>query len=276
MPVRRSGGGDRSGPSRSRPGLAVVTGATSGIGRALAVALAARGHPLLLIARREEALRRTAAELASEHGVEVDIRPCDLTDGPARAELAAELRACDIAVFCNNAGYGTFGDFVGVDPQRQHDEVALHVVAMHDLAAAVLPGMVRRNCGQLLLVGSVGGYQPVPGAATYAACKAFVNSLAESLHAELAGTGIVCTLLAPGPVRTQFARRAGVQDAANRLPRFVWVDPARAAEAALDGMAKGRRRVVPGVPAKVMAAAGSLVPHAATSPLLRGLIRRYV
>jgi uncharacterized protein len=276
MAVRKKGGGDRSGPSRSQAGLAVVTGATSGIGRALATALATRGHPLLLIARREEQLRRAAAELTGQFGVTVDVRPCDLTDRPARAELAAELRGRDIDVFCNNAGYGTFGDFVDVDPQRQHDEVALHVVAMHDLAAAVLPGMIRRNCGQLLLVGSVGGYQPVPGAATYAACKAFVNSLAESLHAELAGTGVVCTLLAPGPVRTRFARRAGVEHAANALPSFVWVDPSRAAEAALDGMANGRRRVVPGVPAKIMAAAGSFLPHAATSPLLRGLIRRYV
>ncbi len=227
------------------------------------------------MARHDDALRRRAAELTAEHGVGVEIRACDLTDRSARAELATDLSRRDIAVFCNNAGYGTFGDFVDVDPQRQHDEVALHVVAMHDLAAAVLPGMIKRGDGQLLLVGSVGGYQPVPGAATYAACKAFVNSLAESLHAELAGTGVVCTLLAPGPVRTQFARRAGVEAAADALPRFVWVDARDAAEAAVEGMAKGRRRVVPGLPAKVMAVAGAFVPHALTSPALRGLIRRY-
>jgi short-subunit dehydrogenase len=198
-------------------GVAVVTGATSGIGAALAAELAQRGYPLLLVARDELRLERRRAELGRS-GATVGVRACDLTDSAARAGLFDELTCTKVSILCNNAGSGSFGTFATLDADVLHRQVLLDVLAVHDLCRAVLPGMVARGCGAVLMTGSLAGNQPVPGSATYAASKAFVNSLSEALSQELAGTGVTVSLLTPGPVRTDFARRAGVTEAAAHIP----------------------------------------------------------
>ncbi|HEY7046605.1 MAG TPA: SDR family oxidoreductase [Jatrophihabitantaceae bacterium] len=261
-------------PEPSADACVVVTGASSGIGAALAERLAARGHALVLVARRADRLTELAQRLAARHGAPAEIRACDLADCTARRELLAELADRDIAALCNNAGFATFGEVHELDAEREREEVELNVVAMHELTLAVLPGMVRRRSGAILITGSTAGFQPLPGEATYGASKAFANSFAEALHVELRGTGVSCTLLAPGPVRTEFTRVAGVASTETTVPGFVWETPSRVADAAVAGLERGRRRVVPGLPAQAMTLS-QFVPHGVLLPVIRRVYRRY-
>lgn len=255
-------------PSPTSRNRAVVTGASSGIGAALAAGLAQRGHALIVVARREDRLRELADRLNAAHGVTVEARALDLADRAARATLTAELREREVTVLCNNAGFATYGDLASLDPDRERREVELNTVAVHDLTLAVLAGMLERREGGVLITGSTAGNQPGPGNATYAASKAFANTFAESLAAELRGTGVRCTLLAPGPVRTEFADVAELSKLDEMLPGPLWVLAEKAAEAGLRGLEKGRSRVVPGAFAKVQTIGGQYTPRRIVAPLL--------
>ena len=248
--------------------VAVVTGASSGIGEALAHRLAARGYRLILVARRRERLERLAVELGTRHRVDVACRPCDLSDRAARGALIAELRELEVELLCNNAGFSTCGPIAGNDPAHEAQEIEVNAVALHELTLALLPGMLARRRGAILMTGSNAGEQPVPTAVTYAATKAFVNTFAEGLHEELRGTGVRCTVLAPGPVRTEFADVAGVSHwHRNRLIAFM--TPERVAEDAIRGLEQGRRMVTPGVTAKLQALAGRHIPRRVLFPIMR-------
>lgn len=250
---------------------AVVTGASSGIGAALAEVLAQRGHALILIARREDRLRAMAERLSSRYGVEVEVAPCDLASATAREKLLVDLDSREISVLCLNAGFATYGCLTRLDVAREREEVEVNVVAVHDLVLRLLPAMVRRGSGAVLVTGSTAGNQPSPNNATYAATKAFANTLAESLHGELKGTGVGVTLLAPGPVRTEFAEVAHLGRLGELLPDFAWVSAERAAELAVRGMERGTRRVVPGVVGKLNHLGGVYTPRTVLSPMLRRL-----
>ncbi|WP_051950829.1 SDR family NAD(P)-dependent oxidoreductase [Actinacidiphila yeochonensis] len=260
----------RAGAARHR-GWAVVTGASSGIGREMAGRLAARGHRLLLVARRKDRLDELAGQLRGAYRARVEVRACDLADRADRAELVEELAALEIGVLANNAGFTTCGYLADGDPRAEAAEVEVDVVAMHELTLAVLPGMLARRCGSILITGSTAGMQPVPGAATYAASKAFVNTFAESLHAELRGTGVSCTLLAPGPVRTEFMAVGGAAELEAKQ-WMAWKTPRTVARAGLRAARRGRRIAVPGVVAKAQALAGRHVPHRVTFVVVRRLV----
>jgi hypothetical protein len=252
-----------------------VTGAASGIGAELARQLAAAGHDLLLIDVTTDDLHRVAAELRTRHNIVAEPVICDLSDPDALRCLADELAEREISVLCANAGLGTFGPHVQTDRAWLHRQVMVNVLATHDLIRAVLPRMVERRSGGVLLIGSSAGNQPVPGAATYAATKAFVNSLGQALHQELRKKGIPCTVIAPGPVSSNFARNAQVQAAADAIPGPAWVSPQHAAAVALDGLARGRRRVIPGL-AGTLFNLGGPVPRQLLLPTISSAIRRFV
>ncbi|MGW6725512.1 SDR family NAD(P)-dependent oxidoreductase [Nocardia sp. NPDC055029] len=261
-------------PTPTSSTRAVITGASSGIGAALAEGLAQRGYSLILVARREDRLRELADRLDSRYGIESEIRTVDLAARGERAKLCDELAGRDIAVLCNNAGFATYGELAAADPARERRQVELNTVAVHDLTLAVLPGMVARRAGAILITGSTAGNQPGPNNATYAASKAFANTLAESLHGELAGSGVQCTLLAPGPVRTEYAEVAEVPELDRLVPGPLWVSAEQAAAQAIAGMDAGRRRVVPGLFAKVQTVGGQYTPRALVGPLLRAVYRK--
>ncbi|UQW99223.1 SDR family oxidoreductase [Streptomyces sp. RerS4] len=261
-------------PTPTPRSRAVVTGASSGIGAALAEDLAARGHSLILVARRKDRLEALAEQLTERHRVQAEVRACDLGDRAERAELVVELASREIAVLCNNAGFATYGPLSALAPERERLQVELDVVAVHELTLAVLPGMLERRVGAILITGSTAGNQPGPNNTTYAASKAFANTFAESLHAELAGTGVGCTLLAPGPVRTEFTRVADVPAVDRLVPGPLWVSAEQAAREALAGMARGRRRVVPGTFAKVQTVGGQYTPRGVTGRLVRAVYGR--
>jgi short-subunit dehydrogenase len=249
--------------------IAVVTGASSGIGRALACELAARGHPLLLVARRVDRMTELAIRLRRRHGIEIEVWPCDLADAEERARLAEELRERPVSILCNNAGFTTCGPLRDADPAREAQAVAVNVAAVHELTLAVLPGMLERDGGSILITGSAAGEQPVPSAATYAATKAFVNSFAQALSVELHGTCVTCTLLAPGPVRTEFFDVGGVGRMESITQVFAWQSPERVARDALRAMERGYRVITPGPMAKLQALGGHHMPRAILFPLLR-------
>lgn len=251
--------------------MAVVTGASSGIGEALARGLAARGYRLTLVARRKERLDALANNLRAVHGVEVEVRPCDLADRDQRRLLRDELAEQPVSLFCNNAGFPTCGAIADSDPDVESDEVEVNAVAMHELTRAVLPGMLRRRCGTVLITGSTAGELPVPTAATYSATKAFTNTFAQALRQELRGTGVTCTLLSPGPVYTEFTTVGGIPGA-ERTKWFSWTDPQRVSETAIRGALRGKGVVIPGLVAKAQSAAGHHTPRSLLFPVLRGLI----
>ncbi|MEU1283603.1 SDR family oxidoreductase [Kitasatospora sp. NPDC005856] len=261
-------------PPTTEGGCAVVTGASSGIGTALAERLAARGYPLVVVARREDRLRALAERLTARHGVPVEVEAVDLGDRGGRRELAERLAEREVAVLCANAGFATYGELARLDAEREHLQVEVNVTAVHELTLAVLPGMVRRRRGAILITGSTAGNQPGPLNATYAASKAFANTFAESLHAELRGTGVSCTLLAPGPVRTEFAQVAELSKVDAVLPKRLSVSCERTADLALAALERGEGRVVPGLFAKLLATGGRHAPRALLGPLLRTAYRR--
>jgi short-subunit dehydrogenase len=249
----------------------VVTGASSGIGAELARELARRGHHVTLVARRRDRLEELARELG-----QATAQPADLADPKSRAELVGTLRSSGrfVAGLCNNAGFGTFGRVWELDADREREQVALNVVALQDLTLQWLPAMVSRGAGAILDVGSIAGAQPLPGNATYAATKAFVNSFSEALHEELKGTGVSCTLLTPGPVRTEFVEVAEAADIEGRAPGFTWKTPQEVARQAVDGMERGRRVVAPGAFTKVVGTSGRVTPRPLLLPLMKRVYRK--
>ncbi|MGZ5378449.1 MAG: SDR family NAD(P)-dependent oxidoreductase, partial [Mycobacterium sp.] len=172
-------------PAPSPEARAVVTGASQNIGEALAVELASRGHHLIITARREDVLRTLADRITGQYGVTVEVRPVDLADPAERGKFCDELAVRNISILCANAGTATFGRVASLPADGEKAQVQLNVLGVHDLALAVLPGMVERKAGGILISGSAAGNSPIPNNSTYAASKAFVNTFSESLRGEL-------------------------------------------------------------------------------------------
>lgn len=258
-------------PTPSPDRTVVVTGASSGIGEELAREFARRGHGLVLVARREERLRALADSLA-DRGVRIEVAPLDLASAKDRARLPGLVEGWDLEadVLVNNAGLSTMGPVHAGTPEAELNMIEVDVVAVADLTTRFLPAMVERGRGGLLNVASTAGFQPLPGQAGYAGCKAFVLSYTRSLAGELRGTGVSATALCPGPVRTEFGEVAGFDDKLTEgsVPDFVWTEAADVARAGIEAFAKGRQVVIPGAANKVTATAATLTPKELLVPLL--------
>jgi hypothetical protein len=252
---------------------ALVTGASAGIGRAFARALAGRGDDLVVVARRDGVLHELAVEVQRDEGRAVEVLPADLeTDAgvaAVAARLADEARPVDLLV--NNAGFGTTGRFWELDAEGEEHEIRLNVLALVQLTHAALGPMVRRGHGGVINVSSVAGYQPTPGSATYGATKAFVTSFSHAVHEELRGTGVRMMALAPGYTHTEFHRRSG--DDVSSLPELLWQSPEQVVEAALRAYDRGRAVCTPG-PLNTAAAAFSGSLPAGVTRRVAGLVTR--
>lgn len=196
---------------KTRRPVAVVTGASSGLGRGYAERFAARGHDLVLVARRADRLEDLAAHLRAQHSRRVEVIPADLTDPAAPARIAAELaeRSLTAEVLVNCAGFGTAGVFVGEDPARIAQEIAVDVTAPTLLARLLLPDLIAADGGILLMVSSTAGHQPTPNLAVYGACKAYLTSLTASIWEENRDSRMRVLAVCPGPTATEFFEAAG-------------------------------------------------------------------
>lgn len=251
----------------------LVTGASSGIGAEIARELASRGHGVTLVARRADRLEQLASDLSARHGIEASVIPCDLSDPAARAKLIADLeQGKSLSGLVNNAGFGGFGNVAEIDGDRQREMVELNVDAVVDLAVRVLPGMIERGNGAILNTASTAAFQPLPGVAVYGATKAFVLSFSEALSVELKGTGVSCTALCPGPVKTEFSQVAGSTGMEARLPDFTIVSAEDVARQAVNGMQAGKRVVIPGLPNRVSALSGRFTPRALMLPVAKKMM----
>lgn len=250
----------------------LVTGASSGIGVELARLLAARGHGVTLVARREDRLKVLADELAVAHGVRAEHVSVDLTDEAARSALVDTVaeRGLTVDVLVNNAGLSTTGPVASSDITGELRMIRTDVEAVVHLCSAFVPGMVERRRGAVLNVASMAAFQPLPGQAGYGGSKAFVLSYTEAMAQELRGTGVTATTLCPGPVETEFAEAAGFGEleAGDALPKFMWVSAAEVAKAAIEGLDSGRSVVVPGIANRVMGGAARFLPHRLLLPVL--------
>jgi hypothetical protein len=261
-------------PPPSATATALVTGASAGIGAALARSLARRGHGVTLVARREDRLRTLADELARAHGVRAEVVAADLAQEGDRDRLAEAVAASGLAVevLVNCAGFGIYEPFTVSDRARELEQVRLLVEAVVDLDSRYVPAMVERGRGAVINLTSTAGFQALPGSIDYSAAKAFVLVHTEGLHEELRGTGVTATAVAPGPVRTDFHATSETLFA-QRLPKLVWVEADRVAEDALDAAERGKRSVVPGgVAPKLAFAPNRLVPAMITAPVARRIM----
>lgn len=248
----------------------MVTGASSGIGEEIARQLARRGHGVTLVARRAEKLAELASELGGL-GVRAEVLAADLSDRTARAELLDRVTAAGLVpdILVNNAGLSTFGPVSASDPGAELNMIEVDVVAVADLCARFLPGMVSRGRGAVLNVASTAAFQPLPGQAAYSAGKAFVLSYTQSLAGELRGSGVTASALCPGPVHTGFSEAAGISDdAEGALPGFMWESAEAVATAGVDGLAKGRMVVIPGPANRITAVLAHATPKQVLVPIL--------
>ena len=253
---------------------ALVTGASAGIGRAFAVALAARGHDLVLVARDGARLEELGTELSAAHGVAVDVLAADLLTDAEVTAVAERLADVEhpVDLLVNNAGFGTYGRFAELDVAREVDEVELNVVALLRLTHAALGAMEVRRAGAILNVASLAAYQPNPISATYGATKAFVHSFTHAVREEARGTGVNVMLVCPGYTHTEFHDRAGLGE--SEMPEFVWQSPDTVAAAALRDLDRGRSVSIPGVLNQTAAAFSSVSPAGITRRVAGLVIKR--
>jgi short-subunit dehydrogenase len=263
-------------PPPSSRSTALITGASAGIGAEIARELASRGHGVTVVARREERLRELAAELVEAHGVRAEALAADLgtVEGRDRVEGHVSELELEVEILVNNAGFGDTGDVAATDRERIVAMVRLNCEALLDLQARFTRAMVERGRGAVINVASTASFQPIPGTATYAATKAFVLSLTEATHTELADAGVTATALCPGPVKTEFVDVAGVGGAEENLPGLFWTSVEEVARAAVDGADHGKRVVVPGLINRAGALTGQHSPRMLALPFARRLWRQ--
>lgn len=257
----------------SRWPVALVTGASSGIGRSFALALAARGCDLVVVARRADRLEELAAEVRASSGRTAEVIVADLTD---RASLGAvELRLADnerpVDLLVNNAGVGGSGPFTAQPADHEEGEILLNVLAPVRLTSAALPGMIERGRGGIINVSSIAGVQAVPFLATYAATKAYLTSFSQALHEEVRKKGVTVVALLPGMTRTEFHATAGLDRSA--VPGPAWLSAAEVAESGLRALERGRAIAVPRAGYRVFVGLSRATPWA-LNRRIAGLVGR--
>ncbi|MDK8795909.1 mycolate reductase [Corynebacterium sp. MSK041] len=255
-------------PSPSHDSYALVTGASQGIGEAMARDLAKAGYNLIVVARRKDVLEALAAELEKAHGVDVIVAAHDLSVAEDVDKLLALIRDYRVSICINSAGIASFGPFMEQDWDYETNQFNLNATAVFRITKAALDQMVPRGEGALCNVGSAAGNVPIPNNATYVFTKAGVNAFTEALHYELKKTGVHCTLLAPGPVRDAVVPEAEQSIVDKVVPDFLWTTYESCSRETIEAMMKNRRRITPGPLSKAMDFVSSFAPRGALAPVM--------
>jgi len=251
-------------------GWAIVTGASSGIGRALAFEFAAGGFNVLLVSRNQAALAEVAAECSSKYHVSTEVVTANLSDSDSVDRLIAAILAKPVhyEVLVNNAGFGIHGDFVSTDIAQELQLLHVQLTASLKLTKAVLPGMVSNRKGRILNVASVYGYSPVPYQSVYSACKAFLLSFSNSLRNEIEETGVTVTVFCPGITQSEFRKRAGISEKPSS-----GMSAEAAAKIAYTGTMTGKSVVIPGFSNRLFVFASRMVPGAVFARVVKRINR---
>ncbi len=249
--------------------VAVITGASAGIGAELARVFARNGHALVLVARRRDRLEMLADEIAASGAPRPFVIALDLSEPGAASRIRQALddNGLEAQYIVNNAGFGLTGRVTAIERTEMLGMVDVNVRALTDLSLVFLDSLIRQR-GGVLNVGSVAGFVPGPSSAIYYASKAFVVSFSEALHYELRAKGVRVSVLCPGPVATEFQARAGIPEM--KIPSVLDVPAARVAEIGYRGLMRGRRVVIAGLGNKILVALLRILPNS----LLLGLVER--
>jgi hypothetical protein len=251
--------------------VALVTGASLGIGRAITLQLAAQGTDLIVVAREPDRLEAFAKECRHAHRVNVEVLAADLIDADGLARVEDRLLATpSVDLLVNNAGFATMGAFHDLPIEIEARMIALNVTAPMRLTHAALRSMLRERRGSIVNVSSMSGLQPFPAQAAYGATKAFVNSFSEAVHEEIRGSGVTITVTMPGFVRTPLTDQMPL----DRVPSFLWTTPDTVAAATLRAARRGRPTVVPAGRHRAVAGPLAMVPRPAKRRVAGRLARR--
>ncbi|WP_210543102.1 SDR family oxidoreductase [Rhodoferax sp. PAMC 29310] len=253
----------RTSKATNSHGSALITGASSGIGEALAQRFAAAGFDLVIVARNQAKLQVLSKQMADQHGISVKVVSADLAQPGAATRLHSELarQKCPVNVLVNCAGVLEQGLFTAIDAPSHQQIIDLNISGLTAMLHAFLPGMVTRGQGRVLNVASVAAFQPVPSLASYAASKAYVLSLSESLAEELRGTGVTVTALCPGITATaMLAQAAGSNGKLGELPDFLVGDAGQVADNGFAACMRGDAICVPGMVNSVAMVASRATP----------------
>ncbi len=239
---------------------AIITGASSGIGKAFAERLAHDGYDVVLVARRRERLESLATVLRDTYNQRVDVLPADLTNSSDLTLVEQNIHDdSSLELLVNNAGFGKIGAYGDLDLAMEDEEIRLNILALVRLTHAAIPGMIARHQGAIINVSSIVAFLPVPFLATYSASKAYVNSFTESVHEELKGTGVKIQALCPGRTHTEFHERAGINTADHPSKGMT---PESVVDASLRALKQDKVICVPGITNRVGACIMSLLPRA--------------
>lgn len=239
------------------PGVALITGASSGLGVEFARQFSTRGYETILVARRTDRLEQLASELPTpSHAV-----PCDLLTDAASLPGRVEALGLEVDVLVNNAGFGSHGRFHELDGKREAEEVRLNCEAVVTLTNAFLGAMISRRTGGVITVASTAGYQPIPYQAVYSASKAFARTFSDALHFELRGTGVAALAVNPGPVPTEWQEIAGMELREFPIPEMAQIDAQQCVRESLDAFERGDRSIIPGRVMRAMMTAQGLGPR---------------
>lgn len=257
---------------------ALVTGASGGIGEAMARQLAARGANLILVARSEARLQTLAEELARQHGIRAEVIATDLSRPGAGESLQNEVeaRGLQVDLLVNNAGFGGFSEFARQDAQEISEMITVNVTALTDLTRRFLPAMLQRGRGRVLNVASTAGFVPGPLMAVYYATKAYVLSFSEAVNEELRGTGLSVTALCPGPVETGFQDAATLNESRlmSGVTRLAVLDVDTVARTGVEAMLRGQGVAVAGLANKVQVSSFRLLPRSVAARIIAGVQAR--
>jgi short-subunit dehydrogenase len=250
---------------------ALITGASSGIGLALAHVMARNGHNLVLAARNEQKLNQLAAELQQEFGITAKVIPIDLSVSNSAQDLFDALQSgIRISLLVNNAGFDVYGNFYETDLAEELRMIQVNLVTLTQLTKLILPGMIMQHYGRILNLGSIGSFAPGPLNAVYSATKAYVLSFSEAIGEELQGSGVTVTALCPGATKTQFHSRASLENI--RLLRFSYMEAASVAEIGYRAMMAGKRVVVPGLTNRLQVLFTRLLPRRLVARMAKSMM----
>lgn len=252
-------------------GMALITGATSGIGRELTKLFAADNYDLILIARNKDELVNFAKELQGKHDIFIKVIAKDLSKPDAAKEIYKELEkeSLTVDVLINSAGFGTAGNFWEIDVEEETNEITLNVLSLTMLTKFLLPNMVKQKSGKILNIASVAAFFPGPLMSVYYGTKAYVLSFSEGIREELRGTGVSVTVLAPPPLNTGFAKRAQVKNKHSFDNAKMTAE--QVAQIGYEALMAGKDLIVPGWLNKIESLASRLAPYTLSARVIKRL-----